>query len=170
MMESLEVLRDLLEDAVAEADCVVSNVVVTAGRPAAPSDEGRECQTVIYVFGENVTDLNQTDQNSCIVRSRWAMQYEIQTCYPEEWQDPIATEDAEAAAVCLYELMGLVWCALVEAYDSGEPFGDCENVELAPLQIQPRSGGAVSALGGVTIPYNCPIPELDTSPSSPSSP
>ena len=156
MIESLEALRDLLADAVAEADCEVGRVVVTAGRPAAPSAEDEECRTAIFVFGSNVADLNQTDQNSCTVRSRWAMQYEIWTCYPEAWED-VDDEDHEAAAACLYELMSLAWCALIDAYDSGEPFGSCEDIELLPLEVQFRSGGAVSALGGLTIPYNCPI-------------
>jgi len=170
MIGALETLADLLADAVTGAECEVNHVLVTAGRPAAPSAEDRKCQTAIYVFGSNMTDRNQDDSNACRVQSRWAMQYEIWACYPEDWDDPIATEDADAAAACLYELMDLVWCALVEAYDSGDPFGDCESVELAPLEIQFRSGGAVSALGGLTIPYDCPVPEPDTSPSSPSSP
>ena len=156
MIVSLEALRDLLADAVADADCEVGRVVVTAGRPAAPSGEDEECRTAIFIFGDTVSDLNQSDEDSCLVRSRWAMQYEIWTCYSEAWED-VDDEDHEAAAACFYELMALAWCAVVEAYDSGEPFGSCENVELLPLQVQPRSGGAVSALGGVTIPYDCEV-------------
>ena len=166
MITSLEALADLLTEAVADASCV-PNVFVTAGRPAAPSDEGRECQTVIYVFGSNVADLNQDDQNACVVRSRWAMQYEIWTCYPEGWEDQIGTAAAETAVQCLYELMALAWCALVEAKDSGDPFGDCEYVELQPLETQQRLGQAISALGGVVVPYECPVPEVVESPSSP---
>lgn len=155
MIGSLEALRDLLAEAVAESDCIVSDVVVTAGRPAAPSEEGRQCQTVIYVWGDNATDLNQNIDDACAVRARWTMSYEIWTCYPEDWEDQIRSEAAEDAALCLYELMGLAWCALVAAYDSKIPFGGCEDVELQPLTTQNRSGGAVSALGGLTIPYHC---------------
>lgn len=155
MRAALDSLAMLLADAIADADCEVADVIVTAGRPAAPSDEGRECQTVIYVFGGNVTDLNETDQDACIVRSRWSMQYEIQTCYPENWEDLVGTPEADTAADCLYELMRLAWCALVAAKDSGEPFGDACFIDLEPLEVQPRSGGAISALGGLTIPYDC---------------
>lgn len=164
MITQLEALRDLLEVAVAEATCEVGRVVITAGRPAAPSAEDEDCRTAIFVFGSNVTDLNQNDQNACEVRTRWAMQYEIWTCYPEDWDD-VPDADHEAPAECLTELMTLAWCALVDAKDSGDPFGECAFVELTPLEIQPRSGGAVSALGGVTVPFDCPLPE--TSPTSP---
>lgn len=164
MRAELDALADLLAEAVADATCEVSDVIVTAGRPAAPSTEGRECQTVIYVFGDNVTDDNQTSlDDSCIVLSRWAMLFEIQTCYPEDWEDQIGTEDASTAADCLYELMRLAWCALVEAKDTNY-FCDCRDIELVPLQVQNRQGGSVSALGGVTIPYDC---TEETSPTSP---
>lgn len=156
MRAALDQLADVLRAAVAGATCEVSDVLVTAGRPASPSDEGRECQTVIYVFGEGVTDLNQNDQNACTVRSRWSMQFEIWTCYPEDWYDPIATTEAADAADCLYELMNLAWCALVDAKDDGT-FGDCDFVELSPLQVQARSGGAVSALGGLVSPCLCDL-------------
>jgi hypothetical protein len=162
MIDQLALLRDLLEDAVADSDCVVNRVAITAGRPAAPSAEDADCRTAIFVFGAEASDLNQNDPSACIVDSRWAMQYEIWTCYPEAWGD-VGDEAHEAAAACLYELMRLAWCALVEAKDDGY-FCDCKFVELAPLIVQQRSGGAVSALGGVTLPYVCPV---ETSPSSP---
>lgn len=163
MISQLETLRDVIEDAVADADCVVDRFAITAGRPAAPS--GEDC-TAIYVFGAGLQDLNQADENACIVRSRWVMQYEIHSCYPEDWDDQYTTEAEEAAATCLYELMSLVWCALVEAKDDGVFCDDCSFVEIDPLVVQPRSGGAVSALGGVTLPYVCPVPETE-SPASP---
>ena len=115
MITALEALRDLLADAVADAECV-PDVILTAGRPAAPSDEGVECQTVIYVFGDSVTALDQIDPNTCMVRTRWAMEFEIWTCYPEDWHDQVNTEEAAAATACLYELITLSWCALVAAY------------------------------------------------------
>lgn len=160
MRAALDTLAEVLTDAVADAECADVEVIVTAGRPASPSDEGRECQTVIYVFGEGVTDLNQNNQDACVVRSRWSMQFEIWTCYPEDWYDPIATAEAEEAADCLYELMDLAWCGLVDAKDA-KTFGDCDFVELSPLQVESRSGGAVSALGGLVSP--CPCEDL-TSP------
>jgi hypothetical protein len=163
MITQLEALQTLLEDAVADASCAVAGVVLTAGRPAAPSGEGQDCQTVIYLWGQRVADETQTSADACTVRSRWAMQYEIWTCYPESWDGSTDTEQATAAA-CLYELISLVWCALVEAKDTNY-FCDCKFVELEPLETQPRGGGAVSALGGVTLPYTCPPAE--SSPSSP---
>ena len=165
MIEQLETLQAIIEDAVADATCDVSGVIITAGRPAAPSEEGRDCQTVIYVWGSNVSDFNQVNPTSCVVRSRFAMSYEIQTCYPEGWEDQINTDGAATSAECLYELMRLVWCELVTAKDAGEFCPDCSAVELQPLETQPRSGGAVSALGGVVVPYTCPV--VEASPSSP---
>lgn len=164
MLAELQALTDLLEDAVADSECVVGDVILTAGRPAAPSGEGQECQTRIYVFGGEIGDLNQTDQDQCLIRSRWQMQYEIWTCYPEDWDDQVGTDASETAAACLYEIMSLVWCALVEAKDTNY-FCECAFVELTPMIVQPRSGGAVSALGGVTLPYFCPVPA--DSPTSP---
>lgn len=151
MITELQLLESIIEDAVTDSECVVDRVVLTAGRPAAPS--GEDC-TAIYVFGAEVADENQTDGDACTVKTRWAMQYEIWSCYPEDWEDQTGNE--EAAAACLYELMQLVWCALVEAKDD-DIFCECKFVELVPLVVQPRSGGAVSALGGVTLPYTCPV-------------
>lgn len=159
MIDQLEVLAGILEDATG------ANVIVTAGRPAAPSYEGRECQTVVYVWGQVVADLNQDDPTACLVRSRFSMFYEIQTCYPEGWEDQVGSQAAEDAAVALYGLMASAWCGLVVAKDAGEFCDDCKFVELAPLEVQPRLGGAVSALGGVTIPYVCD--PLEDSPTSP---
>lgn len=153
MIEQLELLRDLLEEAVTDADCEVGQVTITAGRPAAPSSTEAECVTRIYVFGATLLDLNQTNQDSCTVRSRQTMFYEIWSCYPEDWDD-VPEADHETAAVCLYELMGRAWCKLVEAKDS-DYFCECAFVELQPLVVQDRSGGAVSALGGVSLPYEC---------------
>lgn len=166
MLAELQALETLLEEAVADSDCVVGDVILTAGRPAAPSGESQECQTRIYVFGGEMGDFNQTNPDACNVRSRWLMQYEIWTCYPEDWDDQVGTSASEAAAACLYKLMSLVWCALVDAKDS-DYFCPCAFVELTPMIIQPRSGGAVSALGGVTLPYTCPVPDSPTSPVSP---
>ena len=168
MITQLENLAEVIEDAIAD-DYPDVPVLVTAGQPAAPSSEGVDCQTVVYVWGQVVADLNQTNQDSCVVRSRWTMFYQIQTCYPENWDDQIATTAASEAATRLYELMALVWCGLVEAKDAGLLCDNCKYVELAPLETQPRQGGAVSALGGVTIPYACPVPEVE-SPASPASP
>lgn len=165
MISELRLLADLLEEAVADSECVVGDVIVTAGRPAAPSGEGQECQTRIYVFGAQVADENQAIPDACLVKSRWQMQYEIHSCYPEDWDDQTGSTNEAAAAACLYELMSLAWCALVEAKDTGY-FCDCTFLELSPLIVQPRSGGAVSALGGVTMPYVCPVPAIE-SPTSP---
>lgn len=159
----LQTLEEVLTDAVADSDCVVDRIAITAGRPAAPS--GENC-TAIYIFGNGVQDLNQDNEESCVVKSRWLMQYEIHSCYPEDWDDQYTTEAEEAAAACLYELMDLVWCALVSAKDAGEFCENCSFVQLDPLIVQPRQGGAVSAVGGVTLPYLCPA-VVEESPSSP---
>lgn len=164
MIDQLQAFRTLLADAVADAACLVDRVTITAGRPAAPSGEGQECQTAIYVWGQGIADENQTNDESCVVSSRWEMAYEIWTCYPEDWED--VDDDAHFSAVsCLYDLMSLVWCAVVEAKDSGAFCDNCSYVELAPLEIGFRSGGAVSALGSVVLPFYCPTPA--ESPSSP---
>lgn len=160
MISDLQTLEAVIADAVANSDCVVDRIAITAGRPAAPS--GENC-TAIYIFGIGVEDLNQDDPDSCIVDSRWVMGYEIHSCYPEDWDDQYTSEAEAAAAGCLYELMKLVWCALVEAKDRDE-FCECKFVQLDQMVVQPRQGGAISALGGVTIPYTCPV---ETSPDSP---
>lgn len=164
MIDQLEDLADLLTVSIEDA-CPDVAVLVTAGQPAAPSGEG-DCQTVVYVWGQVVADLDQQTLDNCVVRSRFTMFYQIQTCYPENWEDPIGTAAASDAAARLYGLMSLVWCGLVAAKDAGDVCGaNCKYVELAPLEVQPRQGGAVSALGGVTIPYVCPLTE--DSPTSP---
>jgi hypothetical protein len=150
MIESLETLRDIIELAIEGAECEVDRVTITAGRPSAPV--GEDC-TAIYIFGDQAFDFNQNDQNACSVRGRWSMDYEIHTCYPEA-PDDVTDAQHLTAADCLYELMDLVWCAIVSAKDSGT-FGKCEFVELQPLDVQPRQGMSVSALGGVTIPLDC---------------
>lgn len=149
MIEQLEQLRDLIEEAVDVP------VLISPGRPPAPSSIGVECQTVVYVFGDTMLDLNQANQNECVVRSRWSMAYEIWTCYPEDWADVGEAEHKEAADR-LYGLMNDIWCALVTAKDEGDPW-DCSFVELNPLIVQQRLGTAVSALGGVTLPYHCTV-------------
>jgi hypothetical protein len=161
MLTQLQALETLLTDAVADATCEVSRIAITAGRPAAPS--GEDC-TAIYVFGNGVLDENQANPEACVVLSRFAIQYEIHSCYPEDWDDQYTTEAEALAAACLYELIELVWCALVDAKDTGY-FCDCKFVELEPMEVQPRSGGAVSALGGVRLPFSCPAHE--ESPTSP---
>lgn len=150
MIESLDLLAGIIETAVAEAECEVDRVTITAGRPAAPV--GEDC-TAIYIFGDRAFDLDQTNQNSCVVRGRWAMAYEIHTCYQVSAEDETDAEH-ELSADCLYELMDLVWCALVSAKDTGA-FGDCAYVELDELVVQERRGGHVSALGGLTVPAAC---------------
>ena len=161
MITQLENLADIIADAIGES----AEVLVTAGQPAAPSGDG-DCQTVVYVWGQQVFDLDQNLETSCVVRSRFTMFYQIQTCYPEGWEDLIHTEDASDAAARLYTLMSQVWCGLVDAKDGGYLCdADCKFVELAPLETQARQGGAISALGGVTIPYMC-----ETAEESPASP
>lgn len=157
--DRLATLQDVIADSVMDAGCDVADVVVTAGRPAAPDNS---C-TIVYVWGGGVADDNQADPNACQVVSRWTMQYEIWTCYPEGWEDQVSTEDAAAVAECFTSLIEVVWCGLVEAHDDGV-FGGCDWTELAPLTVQPRSGGAISALGAVTVPYECIPPVVDTSP------
>lgn len=152
MIDLLEALRDIIATAVAGAECEVARVVVTAGRPSAPSSPN--CPAV-YVFADQVADRNQTDPNACAVASRFTMAYEIWTCYPVSSRGDETDAQHAVGAECLYELMELVWCALVAAKDSGEPFGACEFVELGLLDVQPRSGGSVSALGVVTVPLSC---------------
>jgi hypothetical protein len=150
MIEYLQALQAIIEDAVETAACEVTRVTITAGQPSAPI--GSDC-TSIYLWTDQVVDFNQNDPNECLVASRLTMNYQIHTCY-------IATKGDETdaqhlvAAECLYELMSLVWCALVAAKDTGA-FGDCAWVSLEPLDIQPRQGTNVSALGGVTIPLDC---------------
>lgn len=162
MIDHLELLQAIIQDAIAAEE--TNGVLVTAGRPAAPSEDDELCQTVVYVYADNISDEDQTVPDACVVRSRLAMLYEIWTCYPEGWEDQIGTTAAEDAATRLYTLMSLVWCALVEAKDAGEFCDDCRFVELTPLQVGQRLGGAVSAIGGVVISYACPVPD---SPSSP---
>lgn len=150
MIESLDTLQAIIETAVEDATCEVDRVTITAGRPNAPIS----CKlTAIYLWVDQVADINQTDPNSCAVTSRLTMNYEINTCYIVTKGDESDDQHA-VAADCLHELMGLVWCALVAAKDTGA-FGACEWVELQPLNTQPRQGTNVSALGGVTIPYDC---------------
>lgn len=157
IISQLQLLQDLIEDAT--ADVGVDRIAITAGRPAAPS--GEDC-TAIYIFVDNLTDENQADPNACEVRSRLAMQFEIWVCYPEDWDDVDTLAHLEAAER-LYEIAGLIWCALVDAKDTCEPFGDCtEFLELTPLQAQPRLGQMVSMLGGLTVAYDCT--PVDTSP------
>jgi hypothetical protein len=164
MISELQGLQAVIEEAIEDSAFEVNGVLVTAGRPAAPSEDDAPCQTVVYVYGDNMTDEDQTVPDACIVRPRWAMLYEIWTCYPEGWEDQITTASAEDAAERLYGLMQVVWCAVMEARDNGTWCEDSCYVELVPLQVGQRSGQAVSAIGGVTIPYRCPVPE---SPSSP---
>lgn len=164
MISQLQLLADLLEEATADRD-YPPVVLVTAGRPPAPDLEGRECQTAIYVFGDEVADLNQDDENACMVLSRWRMGYEIWTCYPEDWDSQLGTDAAEDAAAELYGLMEAAWCALVNAKDD-DYFCACKYVELAPLIVQPRFGLAVSALGQVVLPYTCTA-TAEESPTSP---
>jgi hypothetical protein len=152
MIESLELLQGIIEDAVEVATCSVSRVTITAGDPGAPI--GENCN-VIWVFGDQVVDLNQTDPNACVVRSRFSMSYKIHVCYNDDPRD-LTDEEHLAPADCFYELMDLVWCALVTAKDSGT-FGSCEFVELEPLEVGPRQGLDVWALGGVTIPLECEV-------------
>jgi hypothetical protein len=150
MIESLEALQTIIEDAVEDATCDVDRVTITAGQPSAPI--GADC-TAIYLWVDQVVDLNQNIPGSCQVKSRLTMNYQIHTCYVVTKGDETDEQHA-VAADCLYELMSLVWCALVAAKDTGA-FGSCEWVELNPLDIQPRQGTNVSALGGVTIPLDC---------------
>lgn len=150
MIEYLEALQDIIEDAVEDATCEVDRVTITAGQPPAPI--GQDC-TAIYLWADQVVDLNQNTPNECQVKSRLTMNYQIHTCYIETKNDPTDAQHLVAAS-CLYELMNLAWCALVTAKDS-KAFGSCEWVELNPLDIQPRQGTNVSALGGVTIPLDC---------------
>lgn len=164
MIDQLETLQLILEESLTEVGDDGVEVFITAGRPAAPSSEGRDCQTVVYVWGQVVTDFNQNNPVSCIVASRFAMSYEVHTCYPENWEDQIRGEAALESAVFLYDLMTRVWCGLVQAKDTGEFCPDCRAVELQPLEVQPRLGGGVSALGGVVVPYTCPVEDSPASP------
>lgn len=150
MIESLEALQAIIETAVEDATCEVDRVTITAGQPNAPV--GSNC-TAIYLWVDQVVDFNQNDPNECVVKSRLTMNYQIHTCYVVTKGDETDAQHLTAAS-CLYELMSLVWCALVAAKDSGA-FGACDWVELNPLDIQPRQGTNVSALGGVTIPLDC---------------
>jgi hypothetical protein len=150
MIDSLDLLQDIIIEAVADAECEVDRITITAGRPPAPI--GDDC-TAIYIFGDRAFDLDQTNQNACVVKGRWAMDYEIHVCYEVSAEDETDEQHATGAD-CLYELMDLVWCALVAAKDTGA-FGDCNYVELDPLEVQPRQGGHVSALGGLTVPIAC---------------
>jgi hypothetical protein len=150
MIDSLDLLQDIITEAVADAVCEVDRITITAGRPSAPI--GEDC-TAIYIFGDRAFDLDQTNQDACVVKGRWAMDYEIHVCYEVSAEDETAEQHATGAD-CLYELMDLVWCGLVAAKDGGA-FGDCNYVELDPLEVQPRQGGHVSALGGLTVPIAC---------------
>jgi hypothetical protein len=150
MIESLQALQAIIEDAVEGATCEVDRVTITAGQPSAPI--GAAC-TAIYLWVDQVVDLDQNNRDACAVKSRLTMNYQIHTCYIATKGDETDEQHA-VAADCLHELMGLVWCALVAAKDTGA-FGSCEWVELNPLDIQPRQGTDVSALGGVTIPFDC---------------
>lgn len=127
-------------------DAVVSlraDVNVTAGRAAAP--DGEDCLTV-NVWAVRIFDDLQLVEDSCLIRSRLTVGWEAWSCYNE----PEQPDDAAR----LYDLAEAVWCALVAAVDAGH-FGGCEHVTLEPAVTQARSGGAVSMLGTLTVPYSC---------------
>ena len=144
---------DLEEFTTTSDGCEVDEVTVTAGRPNAPM--GQDC-TKIYVWADQITDALQTAVQ-CMVKGRLTIVYEIHTCYEVvDTRDETAAEHA-VSADCLYGLMNAVWCGLVAGKSDGSlmDLGSCEDIELGPLEIQPRSGGSVSAMGTVIVPLDC---------------
>lgn len=139
----IAVLTDIAETIFGAVVSLRADVSVTAGRPAAP--DGEDC-LIVNVFAVRITDGNQLNDDACTIRTRVTVAWEAWSCYNEP-------EEADDAAR-LYDLADAVWCALVAAVDDGH-FGSCEHVVLEPAVVQPRSGGAVSMLGTLTVPYEC---------------
>ena len=152
-------ISDDLGDHTFGASCGVPDVVITAGRPAAPLNS---C-TRVYVWLDSVYDAGEqstfgaTSGPDCVSRRVAVFGVEIGICLSDPGDEGlawIATSLFEAE--CLNDLTDVVWCGLAEAAQAGE-FGDCQGVTVGTFNVQPRAGQWVSMLGSITLDAGCDL-------------
>lgn len=149
MLNAALALLDDIQAAIASEPCQPDVIRVTAGEPAAPNPG---CVDVA-VWVDNIADANAFSQG-CLVRSRLRLAYRIGWCYTESAEGP-SDDDELAASDCLYGLMEAVWCHFVAERGSLAGATQCDDVQIEPMSVQPRSGGWVAASGFVTVPFDC---------------
>lgn len=157
MIAFLEALAADIAEGIAQAVyedpelCEPDRITVTAGEPPAPAGG---C-SAIWVWAARIEDAN-LDPEACAVRTVATFNYRIDVCYTET-EDDLSDELHLGPAECLYGLMSAIWCHLVSLRDDSDlmGLGSCDNTTLLPLVVGQRSGGNVSATGGILFDYDC---------------
>ena len=151
MIDRLEELVALLEELLGSA-FDVDRYTATAWEPAAPSGA---CDAV-WAWIASVED-RRAFVDDCLTVTDVTYRYRIDVCYPENDDGRDQTDAQHLATVDkLYGMMEAVWCGLVAEKDAGTLLSSpCDYVRILPLEVQQRSGGIVSALGGVVAQFPC---------------